>query len=431
MFEVLSPLRGDNQSRVLRVRIFAMSQLSQSGVKCSYNLVPPEEIFGRISRLQKGLEGASLSGAVIIDGINMFYYTGTLQNGLLFVPVEGEAIFFIRRSFERAQRETPLRTLVRLKSFAQIPEGLKAHGHHVARLGLDEATVPVSMFKKLSGAFRESVFEDISLMLAMIRSIKSDYEVGLIREAGKRHKTIYDEIPNMIQEGITEWELGSAIHADMLKLGYTGIGRLAAFNSEFFAGVISFGESGNYPTASVGPGGLVGLSPAFPFLGGTRRLKKAESIFIDTGFSFEGYFTDKTRIFALGRLPQAAVDAHKTCLHIQEEVRRRLKPGAVASEIFEDVYRTEVARRDFEDNFMGFGSNQVPFLGHGIGLVIDEFPVIAGKIQSPLKKNMVIAVEPKKGLKTIGLVGVENTFLVTEQGGEKLTPGSDEITIIS
>lgn len=105
------------------------------------------------------------------------------------------------------------------------------------------------MFKKLSGAFRESVFEDISLMLAMIRSIKSDYEVGLIREAGKRHEAIYDEIPDMIQEGITEWELGSAIHAEMLKLGYTGIGRLAAFNSEFFAGVISFGESGNYPTA--------------------------------------------------------------------------------------------------------------------------------------------------------------------------------------
>jgi Xaa-Pro aminopeptidase len=94
------------------------------------------------------------------------------------------------------------------------------------------------------------------------------------------------------------------------------------------------------------------------------------------------------------------------------------------------VYRTEVVKRDFQENFMGFGSNQVPFLGHGIGLVIDEFPAIARKVDVPLKKNMVFAIEPKKGLKDKGLVGVENTFLVTAQGGEKLTPGSDEITVI-
>ena len=108
----------------------------------------------------------------------------------------------------------------------------------------------------------------------MIRAVKSDYEVGLIREAGKRHKILYDEIPGAIREGITEWELGSAIVGNMLRLGHTGLARLGAFNSEFFAGVVSFGESANYPTASVGPGGQVGLSPAFPFLGGTRKLRK-------------------------------------------------------------------------------------------------------------------------------------------------------------
>jgi len=107
-----------------------------------------------------------------------------------------------------------------------------------------------------------------------------------------------------------------------------------------------------------------------------------------------------------------------------------LTPGAVPSEIFEEVYRTEVVARGFEENFMGYGSNRVPFLGHGIGLVIDEFPAIARKIDVPIEKNMVLAVEPKKGLQDMGLVGVENTFLVTEQGGEKLTLGSDEITVI-
>ncbi|MBW1770445.1 MAG: aminopeptidase P family protein [Deltaproteobacteria bacterium] len=396
----------------------------------TYDLVPSDEIFSRISRLQRELADAGLDGAIVPDGINMFYYTGTLQNGVLFVPADGDPLFFIRRSFERAKKETPLKAVLQFKRFTELLPTVDSYGYQVGTLGVDETTVAVSIFKKLSAAFPKTVFEDISLRLSMIRSVKSEYEIGLIREAGKRHKVIYDHIPGIIREGMTEWELGSAIHAHMLKLGYTGLGRLAAFNTEFFAGVISFGESGNYPSASVGPDGLVGLSPAFPFLGGAKRLIKSEIAFIDTGFAYQGYFTDKTRIFVLNSLSQTAADAHKICVDIQEAVRRRLKPGAIPSEIFSEVYQTEVVSRNFEEHFMGFGSNQVLFLGHGIGLVIDEFPVIAGRVESPLQENMIIAVEPKKGIAGIGLVGVENTFLVTEQGGEKLTPGSDEITII-
>lgn len=397
----------------------------------TYDLVPPGEVFHRISRLQRELDAISLGGAMILDGVNMFYYTGTLQNGVLFVPAEGDPVLFIRRSFERAQKETPLKALVRLKGLGELPGWLQTHSYQTARVGLNEATLPVSIFRRISEIFPQTAFEDMGLTLSMIRSVKSDYEVSLIREAGKKHKVLYDHIPGMIREGMTEWDLGSAIHNKMLKLGYTGMPRLATFNSEFFAGVVSFGESGNYPTASVGPGGSVGLCPAFPFLGGARRLKKGDIIFVDTGFAYGGYFTDKTRIFALGRPHESAVDGHKICLDIQEAVRCRLKPGAISSEIFEEVFRTEVVARDFQENFMGYKSNQVPFLGHGIGLVIDEFPAIARKIDVHLKKNMVLAVEPKKGLKDTGLVGVENTFLVTAQGGEKLTPGSDEITVIT
>ncbi len=258
----------------------------------TYDLVPSDEIFRRISRLQRELVDAGLDGAIVPDGINMFYYTGTLQNGVLFVPADGDPVFFIRRSFERAKRETPLKAVLQFKSFGELLPMLDGYGYRTGTLGMDETTIAVSIFKKLSAAFPKTVFEDISLTLSMIRSVKSDYEIGLIREAGKRHEVIYDHIPAMIQEGMTEWELGSAIHAHMLKLGYTGLGRLAAFNTEFFAGVISFGESGNYPSASVGPDGLVGLSPAFPFLGGAKRLGKGEIAFVDTGFAYQGYFTD-------------------------------------------------------------------------------------------------------------------------------------------
>ena len=396
----------------------------------SYDLVPAEEIFSRISRLQKELADKGMDGAVITDGVNMFYFTGTMQNGMVFVPAEGEAVFLVRRNLERAMKETPVKALVPFRSISEIPAALQSHGCTVRRVGLDETGVAVSIYKKLSAAFSRTTFEDISLTLSMIRAVKSDYELALIREAGRRHQAIYDQLPGVIYEGMTEWELGSEIHARMLKLGSTGLMRLASLSDEFLVGVISFGESGNYPTAGVGPDGLVGLSPAFPFLGGEKRLEKGEIIFVDTGFSYQGYFTDVTRLYALGTVSQAAVDAHRVCLEIQEAVRRRLRPGVIASEIFKEVYQTEVLPRNFEENFMGFGSNQTPFLGHGIGLVVDESPVIAGRVDIPLRKNMVIAVEPKKGLKGIGLVGVENTFLVTEEGGENLTVGHDEILVL-
>lgn len=189
-------------------------------------------------------------------------------------------------------------------------------------------------------------------------------------------------------------------------------------------------NQGNYPTASVGPGGLIGLSPAFPLVGGMKILERGEPIFVDTGFGYEGYFTDKTRIFSLGAPHPSALDAHKVCQDIQEAVRCRLKPGAIPSQIYEEVCNEIVYPLEFKKNFMGFGSNQVLFLGHGIGLAIDELPVVADKVHTPLEANMVIAVEPKKGLEGIGLVGVENTFLVTTAGGCKLTPGADEMTIV-
>jgi len=395
-----------------------------------YNLVPAQEIYHRIARLQHRLQEGPVDGALILDPLNMYYYTGTMQQGVFFVPAEGEPVFLVRRSFERALRETPLQRVVPLTGFSQLQAALTDLGLKTKILGTAETTLTVAVFKTLAKAFPGVAFTDISSLLGMIRAVKSDYEIALIRKAGAQHEMVYDAIPAMIREGMTEWELGAEIHKQMMALGYTGITRLTAFGGEIFVGIVSFGESGNTPTASVGPGGLQGLSPAFPLVGGMKRLGKGEPIYIDTGFGHEGYFTDKTRVFSLGAPIASVLDAHQVCLDIQEAVRCRLKPGAIPSQIYEEVFNKFVFPNGFETHFMGFGSNQVSFLGHGIGLAIDEFPVIAGKVHTPLEANMVIALEPKKGLEGIGLVGVENTFLVTGAGGEKLTTGTDAITIM-
>ena len=200
----------------------------------SYELVPAEEITSRISRLQKELAKNGLDGAMILDSVNMFYYAGTMQNGVLFVPAENPPAFFIRRSLERAKRETPIKLFIPFRSFRELPGRLQDFGCAMSRIGVDETSIPVSVFNRLLGTFPDTIFEDISFSLSKIRAVKSDYEVGLIREAGKRHQRIYDQIPGMIEKGMTEWDLGSAVHASMLKLDFTGLGRLAAFKQRRF-----------------------------------------------------------------------------------------------------------------------------------------------------------------------------------------------------
>ena len=229
-----------------------------------YNLVPAREISRRVSRLQHRLQEGPMDGALILDPLNMYYYTGTIQQGVVFVPIEGEAVFLVRRSYERALRETPLKRVFPLKGFSQLQATLTDLGLHTNILGMAETTLSVSVFKTLAKAFPRGTFTDISALLGMIRAVKSDYEVGLIRKAGARHEMVYDAIPSLIHEGMTEWALGTEIHKGMLALGFTGVTRFAALGGELDMGIVSFGESGNYPTASVGPGGLMGLFSSLP-----------------------------------------------------------------------------------------------------------------------------------------------------------------------
>ncbi|MBW2645962.1 MAG: aminopeptidase P family protein [Deltaproteobacteria bacterium] len=241
--------------------------------KSSSYFVPEEEINTRISSLQAKLRTCGLPGCLILDNINTFYYSGTIQNGALFVPESGDPIFFIRRSLERGKQESPLKRLLRFQKFKEIPPTLDSYGYDFSRLGIDESTTPLRLFNMLNQAFPATTFSDISFSLAEIRAVKSAYEIAQIREAGHRHEKVYAAIPDLVREGMTEWELGTAIFCEMLKLDSMGTARMAGFNGEVFGGYICFGESGNYPCAFDGPGGLVGQSQDQNLLSGRTKAR--------------------------------------------------------------------------------------------------------------------------------------------------------------
>jgi len=228
-------------------------------------------------------------------------------------------------------------------------------------------------------------------------------------------------VPGMLREGMSELEFFCDMFTAFINEGHQGIVRWGMFGAESILGHAAFGVSSIYPTSMNSPSGNYGMSPAVPMNGSPdRRLHKGDLIYIDTGCGVGGYHTDKTMTYMFGNsIPDAAIEAHQQCVDIINKVASMLRPGAVPSAIYNEVMSS--LSPAFLENFMGYGKRTVKFIGHGIGLTIDEPPVIANGFNEPIREGMVFAVEPKKGITDIGLVGTENTYIVTPQGGISIT----------
>lgn len=388
------------------------------------NKVPLSELQARMQnfRLRMDKTNPEWEMSIIFSKINLYYFTGTMQDGMLVIPRGDDAVLFIRRSFERAEDESLFPILRPMNSFRDAAGYLK---DIPAEVFLETEIIPFAMYQRLQKYFPFSSVKPAEPQIAAVRAIKSPYELAFMKQSGEVHRRILEErLPGLLRVGMSEAELAGVIFPMMLEEGHHGVARFGMFDTELGIGQIAFGESSIYPTSFNGPGGNYGMSAAVPLIGSReRKLAKGDLVFVDLGCGVNGYHTDKTMTYMFGvALPDKAIDMHKKCVRIQFEIASMLKPGAIPSQIYKTVINS--LDKEFLTNFMGFGSRRVKFLGHGIGLLISETPVIAEGFDEPLQEGMVFAIEPKKGIENIGMVGIENTFLVTHDGGECITGDS-------
>jgi Xaa-Pro dipeptidase len=357
--------------------------------------------------------------AVIFSKINLYYFTGTMQDGMLLIPREDEPTFWVRRSYERALNESLFDNIKSMNSYRDAAGSMDKMPETIF---LETEVVPIALYNRFQKHFPFKKYKSLDRIIATLRSVKSEYELSLTRRAGKIHEHVLEDIvPGILKLGMSEAELAADIFKVMIDEGHHGVTRFGMFDTEIILGQIGFGESSIYPSYFNGPGGNYGMSPAVPLIGSrNRKLNMGDLVFIDAGCGYEGYNTDKTMTYMFGKsLPDYAIEIHSQCVDIQDEIAEMLKPGAIPSVIYNEIM--DNLDTEFLKNFMGYGDRRVNFLGHGIGLLIDEIPVIANGFNEPLKEGMVFAIEPKKGIENIGMVGIENTFIVTPNGGECIT----------
>ena len=380
------------------------------------------ELKLRRDKIRALMAQQGIDAALITCNVNLIYTYGRVVSGYLYLPLNAPARLFIKRPNDiEGEHIHPIRKP------EQITGLLKECGLPLpVKLMLEGDELPFTEYNRQAACFPET--EVVSCGTALIRqarSIKTPIEIEMFRRSGIAHAKAYEQIPSVYQPGMTDRQLSVEIERLMRLEGCLGIFRVFGQSMEIFMGSLLAGDNAAVPSPYDFALGGKGLDPSLPGGVSGTLLQAGQCFMVDMGGNFYGYMGDMSRVFSIGKLPEQAYAAHQTCLEIQEEIVAMAKPGTVCEDMYNKAIEI-VTKAGFADYFMGV-DQKAKFIGHGIGLEINEMPVLAPRMKQELEPGMVFALEPKIVLPGIGPVGIENSWAVTTDGLEKLTLCKEEI----
>ena len=388
-------------------------------------MITAPETKQRIAAMQGMLRNKGLDGALFIFPIDVYYFSGTRQNSTLWIPADGEPLLLVRKSLSRANEES---TIGDIRPFPSSKEFPALFDERIKKIGFTFDVAPVQQLNFYSKLLGGCEFVDISGLNRELRSVKSAFELEQLRLAGSASCSVFATVPEFLKRGMREIDIAAELECRLRKAGSEGYVRMRAFNQELFMGLaVSAGGAsyGFFDGAVTGRG----LSSASPHGASREQVRENEPILLDYSFILNGYITDMTRVFAFGSLDPELHRAFIVSLEIQDAIRQALEPGAICEDIF--LMAANMAEQaGLGKNFMGMPGENARFVGHGVGLELDEFPVLAQGFKVPLKSGQTIAVEPKFVIPGKGGIGIENTFVVTANGGDRLTNLADDIVFL-
>ena len=394
-------------------------------------ITPAIELINRIKKLQKEMAIHKLGAVLMLQNADLFYFTGSIQQGALYVPLEGEPLYFVRKDHGRARMESGLKEVVPFSSPKDIPGLLNDFNYPMpTKLGMELDVIPVIVMNRFSKAVGKPDVTDATPLIRSVRAVKSDYEINILKDAALIVDKVCKRAREVIREGMTDLELVAELEFTARNAGHQGLVRMRGFNNELFFGHVFSGTDSAIPTYSDTPLGGVGLNPSFPQGASYKKIRRHEPITVDFSGIFDGYIVDQTRMFSIGELPDQLTNAYNDMVAIQEHAKQVAQPGVSWGGLYEECLQM-ACDLGHEDHFMGAKGAQVSFIGHGTGVELDEYPFIArGFNDVQLERNMVFAFEPKVVYPGLGAVGVENTFWVGKDGLKHLTFTDQELAIL-
>ena len=393
-------------------------------------LTPKNELEYRFRRLQSEMDRAGLDAVIMLQNADLFYFTGTIQTGNLYVPASGDPIYLVRRDFLRARMESGLPEVVLFSSPSELPGVVAGYGLPTpSRIGLELDVLPVNLYQKYRTLYPNAQFFDATPLIRRVRMVKSHYEIHILQDAALQADKVHRRAAEVIREGMSELELACELERTARLEGHQGYLRMRAFNGELCNQILSGPDSAT-PAFCNTPLGGMGLTPAFGQGPSYNRIGRGEPIVVDFASCFDGYLVDQSRMFAIGSLPDRMRRGYEDMLKVEELMVQLAEERPTWGSIY-DACLALACQMGYADSFMGNAGGQVPFIGHGVGIEIDEYPFLArGFHEERLEPGMVFAFEPKLVFPGEGAVGIENTFYLTETGIKRLTFSSQELAIL-
>ncbi len=391
----------------------------------AFDQIPENDILKRIENLKTLISEKNIDCAIIVQNIDKFYFTGTMQKGTLVIPADSEPLLFIEKGFERAKMETPL-AITPIRNDREMRHILNDRGVSLDMVGLELDVLPVSIFERMKKIIGFNNYIDIAQSIRELRSIKSSFEIEQMKKSGQITSHVFAKGKDIIKEGVTELDIESAMVAEGRKIGHQGYLRMRGINQEMMVSTVQTGYTGTISTSVDGPITGAGVTPALPQGSSFQKVEKGIPITVDYGGGYNGYITDETRVFVAGKLHERFQKPYDTAKEIIEDLISFAKQGIDSREIY---LRAEniVRKAGLQEYFMGFKEGQVSFIGHGIGLEINELPVITARHKTILKEGMIFAFEPKFVVHPYGAIGIEVDFIVRPNGLERVTGSSIDI----
>lgn len=380
-----------------------------------------EDLHIKWDRMRSEMREMGIEACLLSVDVNLYYATGRVYNGYFYLSIEDEPWFFIKRpngySGER---------VVYIRKPEELPERFAERHIRMPRSLLLEADeLSYTEYMRLFSIFRPEKAENATRFSRKLRQVKTPLEIKRFRISARKHEATYREIPACFRPGMTDIELQIEIERRMRKNGSIGLFRAFGANMDIYMGSLLAGANAEEPSPFDFALGGGGLDASCPLGANGTVLKDGTAVMVDMAGNYTAYMTDMTRVFSVGRLPDEAYRAHQVALAIQAEIANAARPGSACSELY-DIAARIAEREGLSDNFMGT-KQQAKFVGHGIGIQINELPVLTPRSKEVLEPNMVFALEPKFVIPGVGAVGIENSFLVTDTGVEKLTVFEEEI----
>jgi Xaa-Pro aminopeptidase len=391
--------------------------------------VPAAEIDARTHNLQKELQASEIDGLFIVQRVDLFYFSGTAQNGFMYIPAEGVPLLFIKQYLPRAKEESSVDNIEEINSIKEIPELIINHyGKLPATIGFELDVIPVNDFSFYRSLFPDSKCVDGSTLLLKLRRIKSEWEITQLENTAEMTRKTFEYMQATIKPGISEMEFAGMFETYARTLGHGANLRVRHYQTEGYPWHVLSGKSGGMVGLLDSPASGAGTSAAFPVGAGNKKLCANEPVMVDLGSVLNGYHMDETRMFAIGSMPKRAMEVSLAAIEIHDSVMDKAKPGITVGELFEHSVQLATSL-GHEATYLGTPGHKVSFIGHGIGLELIEPYILAKNRNYQLEAGMTFALEPKMVYENEFAAGVESVFLVTESGSRLISKVPVEVFV--